>query len=109
MGHPVAINFDAFAELSLKELNKRRDLCGVPLPDWALHPAGVTWAFQNKGFNPKGMEAAFASSLPIGAGARFSLICEYWQVTERDDMFPLSGIALSENGGFNRDGSIYFL
>ena len=84
-------------------------MCGEPLPDWALHPAAVAWAFHNKGFNPKGMEAVYAPSLPIGAAARSSLFCEYWQVTERDDMFPLSGIALSKNGGFNRDGSIYFL
>ena len=55
------------------------------------------------------MEATYASSLSIGAAARFSLFCEYWQVTERDDVFPLSGVALGENGGFNCDGSIYFL
>jgi len=104
-----AINLDASAEFSLKELNKRRDLCGEPLLDWALLPAAAAWEFQNKGFISKGMEAVFASSFPIGAAARFGLFCEYWQVTERDDMFPFSGIALSENGGLNCNGSIYFL
>lgn len=104
-----AIDLDASAEFSLKELNKRRDLCGEPLLDWALLPAAVVWEFQNKGFISKGMEAAYASSFPIGAAARFGLFREYWQVTECDDMFPFSGITLSENGGLNCNGSIYFL
>jgi len=36
-----ALDLDDFAEYSLKELDKRRDLRGEPLPEWAFYPAAV--------------------------------------------------------------------
>lgn len=45
----------------------------------------------------------------LDLAAWFTLICEYWQVAERDDVLPLSGVTLGENSGFNCDGSVYFL
>ena len=35
------LDLDASAEFSLKELDKRCDLRGETLPDWALYPAAV--------------------------------------------------------------------
>ena len=78
-----AIDLEDSVEFSLTELDNRRDLYNNPLPDWALYPAAVAWAFQRKGFTPEGMEAAYTSNLPIGAGLSSSAavelaFAEYW-------------------------------
>ena len=59
---------------------------GNQLPNWALYPASVAWAFQQAGFNPGGMEAAYCSDFSnedgLGRSAAVELaFAEYWKVT----------------------------
>ncbi|MDO9546239.1 MAG: galactokinase [Pelolinea sp.] len=79
-----ALDLDASVEFSLKDLDHKRDVRGDMLPDWALYPASVAWAYQKEGFTPGGMEAAYMSNLPIGAGLSSSAavelaFAEYWK------------------------------
>jgi galactokinase len=69
---------------SLQDLAQKIGINGEPLPDWALYPASVAWAYQKAGFKPSGMEAAYMSNLPIGAGLSSSaavelVFAEYWK------------------------------
>jgi galactokinase len=61
---------------SLKNLDAKMDIDGKPLPDWAQYPAGVAWAFQEAGHPVSGMEAAYTSDVPIGAGLSSSAAVE---------------------------------
>jgi galactokinase len=80
-----ALDMGAEARFSLDDLVARVDMGGKPLPRWALYPAGVAWALRNAGFDPQGVEAVYASNLPIGAGLSSSAAVEVafavlWQV-----------------------------
>lgn len=61
---------------SLDTLPARIDVLGVPLPGWALYPAAVAWALQEKGLTTSGIQAAFTSNVPIGAGLSSSAAVE---------------------------------
>jgi len=61
---------------SLDNLHHKKDLEGKPLPDWALYPAGVAWALQQRGFHLAGIDAAYTSNIPIGAGLSSSAAVE---------------------------------
>ena len=79
----------------LCEVDKRLDLQGQPLPGWALYPAGVAWALQEAGLDPHGMQALYASDIPIGAGLSSSAAVEVafataWQVISGWEMDPIS-------------------
>jgi galactokinase len=79
-----ALDLDVSVIFSIEELSQKRDINGEPLPNWALYPASVAWAYQNAGFKPGGMEAAIMSNLPIGAGLSSSAavelaFAEYWK------------------------------
>ncbi|MCL4561897.1 MAG: galactokinase [Chloroflexi bacterium] len=63
-------------EFDLDRLPEKRDLKGKPLPDWALYPAGVAWALQEHGLPVTGIEATYASNIPIGAGLSSSAAVE---------------------------------
>jgi len=54
----------------------RVDIHGQPLPSWALYPAGVAWALLNAGLTVSGMQAAYTSQVPIGAGLSSSAAVE---------------------------------
>jgi len=54
----------------------RQDIHGQPLPDWALYPAGVAWTLQNAGLAAGGMQVAYTSQVPIGAGLSSSAAVE---------------------------------
>ena len=55
---------------------KNSPLTGDPLPQWALYPAGVAWALSQAGLQLSGMQAAFTSTVPIGAGLSSSAAVE---------------------------------
>ena len=79
-----ALDLGENVNFSLADLPKKRDIKGELLPNWALYPASVAWAYQKEGFKPGGMEAAFTSNLPIGAGLSSSAavelaFAEYWK------------------------------
>lgn len=61
---------------SLDALATRADVLGRALPEWALYPAAVAWALQERGFATGGIQAAFTSNVPIGAGLSSSAAVE---------------------------------
>ncbi len=61
---------------NLGDLDKKCDIGGNPLPGWALYPAGVAWALQHAGLPLCGMQAAYTSDIPIGAGLSSSAAVE---------------------------------
>ena len=61
---------------SLDQLEAKKGLTDSPLPGWALYPAGVAWALQERGLAVAGMKAVFTSDVPIGAGLSSSAAVE---------------------------------
>ncbi len=61
---------------SLDALSTRTDVLGQPLPSWAVYPAAVAWALQEKGLATVGIQAAYQSNVPIGAGLSSSAAVE---------------------------------
>lgn len=80
MNEPIvrlyASDLQAQVEFSLENLQAKSDIRGNPLPSWALYPAGVAWAFQRRGLQPAGIQAAYSSDIPIGAGLSSSAAVE---------------------------------
>ncbi len=48
----------------------------LPLPEWALYPAGVAWALGEAGLSTPAMQAAFSSDIPRGSGLSSSASIE---------------------------------
>jgi galactokinase len=71
-----ALDLDEIVAFNLDEVEKRIDVDGKPLPGWALYPAGVAWALQEAELRVGGMQAAFTSDIPIGAGLSSSAAVE---------------------------------
>ncbi len=61
---------------SLDALSTRADVLGQPLPPWALYPAAVAWSLQERGLATTGIQGAFESNVPIGAGLSSSAAVE---------------------------------
>ena len=60
----------------LEKLENKQDVEGHPLPSWALYPAGVAWALQQRGLPTVGFEAVYTSDVPVGAGLSSSAAVE---------------------------------
>lgn len=71
-----AQDLDQEVSFNLYSLDRKRDLAGDPLPDWALYPAGVAWALNDAGLEISGMQAVYSSDIPIGAGLSSSAAVE---------------------------------
>lgn len=71
-----AIDLDQQVEFSLNSLDQKVTTHGKPLPGWAWFPAGIAWALRQHGLPINGMEAAFTSDIPIGAGLSSSAAVE---------------------------------
>jgi galactokinase len=71
-----ALDLGETVQVDLQNLDMRQDVHAQPLPRWALYPAGVAWALQKHGFEPRGMLASFTSDIPIGAGLSSSAAIE---------------------------------
>lgn len=71
-----ALDLGQTVSFHLDHLDSKLDTHGNPLPGWALYPAGVAWALQQHGFAVGGVEAAFTSNVPIGAGLSSSAAVE---------------------------------
>jgi galactokinase len=74
------------AAFRLQDLSKKIDSEGQPLPSWALYPAGVAWALLEAGFHISGLQAVYASDVPIASGLSSSAAVEVafavtWQGT----------------------------
>lgn len=71
-----ALDLNERVHFSLSDLESRRDVEGIPLPDWALYPAGVAWALQDAGLEVVGLKGVYRSDVPIGAGLSSSAAVE---------------------------------
>ena len=71
-----AIDLGEQASFRLDMLEKKEDLDGQPLPAWALYPAGVAWSLQQAGNTLCGLDVAYTSDVPIGAGLSSSAAVE---------------------------------
>ncbi len=71
-----AVDFQQHADFSTRSLDAKKALDGSPLPPWARYPAGVAWSLAEHGEAVRGMQAAFASDVPRGAGLSSSASVE---------------------------------
>ncbi len=72
----TAQDLNGSVSFRLDDLDSKTDVNGKPLPGWAKYPAGVAWALREHGFQPRGIDAAFASNVPIGSGLSSSAAIE---------------------------------
>lgn len=75
----------------LSDLDAKIDADGRPLPGWAMYPAGVAWALRDHGLSLRGIDAVFASNVPIGSGLSSSAAVEVafatlWRALSGADM-----------------------
>ncbi len=63
-----AVDLEETCSFFLDCIHEKVDVDGTPLPEWALHPAGVAWALQQAGYHVKSSCVAYTSSIPMGAG-----------------------------------------
>lgn len=84
LAHITAIDLETEVTVNLDHLIDKVDIAGNPLPGWALYPAGVAYTLQAHGLPVSGMDAAFTSDIPMGAGLSSSAavelaFCNLWQ------------------------------
>lgn len=72
----AALDLGMQTQFNLDQLEKKTSLSGAALPEWALYPAGVAWALQEQGLALDGLQAAYTSNVPIGAGLSSSAAVE---------------------------------
>jgi len=70
--HLLAVDLGETAAFTLDELAAGREF----LPMWARYPAGTAWALLDAGLPVTGMQAAFTSNVPMGAGLSSSAAVE---------------------------------
>jgi galactokinase len=79
-GSPVStiMALDLGGEISIdsQSVLDKQDSDGALLSGWSLYPAGVSWALIAARLTTPGMEAVFASQVPIGAGLSSSASVE---------------------------------
>jgi galactokinase len=96
-----AVDLGQTTAFDLTELPAKVNLEGRPLPGWACYPAAVAWALQTAGYTVHGMDAAFTSQVPIGAGLSSSAAVEMafsvaWRALGGWDVDALSLARLSQ-------------
>ncbi len=74
--HLHALDLEESVDFHLLEVAEKVDIHGSPLPGWALYPAGVAWSLLEAGYEITGVQAAFTSDVPIGAGLSSSAAVE---------------------------------
>jgi galactokinase len=72
----VAVDLGQTIHLPLLEATGGLPSAQSSLPSWVRYPAGVAWALRQSGRSVCGLRAAFASSIPIGAGLSSSAAVE---------------------------------
>lgn len=71
-----SLDFDQTITLSLENIEKKIDIDGKPLPDWALYPAGVICMAKRHNLDVQPFQSIFTSTIPIGAGLSSSAAVE---------------------------------
>ena len=64
---------------------------------WERYPAGVLWALKQRGYDICGVDATFASEVPIGSGLSSSAAIEGAMAVAASDVFNL-GLLEDDNG-----------
>jgi galactokinase len=72
----AALDLNRQVVFSLDSLKQKCTTDGKALPSWAGYPAGVAWSLEEAGLSVSGMQAAFTSDVPIGAGLSSSAAVE---------------------------------
>jgi galactokinase len=72
------LSLDLLEESSFNQysVTNKQDIFGDKFSGWVHYPAGVQWALNMEGFETPGIEAIFASEVPIGAGLSSSASVE---------------------------------
>jgi galactokinase len=71
-----ALDLNEEITFPIDNITAKVDQASKQLPQWALYPAGVLWAANEKGLNIKGFKATFSSNIPIGSGLSSSAAVE---------------------------------
>ena len=71
-----AFDLDEGVTLSASGILNRADHSGLPLPEWALYPAGVAWVLDKAGLETPPVNAVFLSNIPHGSGLSSSAAIE---------------------------------
>lgn len=71
-----SLDFDQTVIISTESIEKKVDVDGIALPNWALYPAGVIGVAKKKNLMVESFEAIFTSTVPIGAGLSSSAAVE---------------------------------
>lgn len=66
--HLKALDLNKEICIPIDHLAKKCDCDNIPLPRFALYPAGIAWALQQSGYPLCGLSASYTSNIPIGAG-----------------------------------------
>ena len=72
----LAVDMAEETSFTPASLPGKTDADGQPLAEWARYPAGVMWALSEANLSTPGMQAAFASDVPRGAGLSSSASLE---------------------------------
>ncbi|MDO9085522.1 MAG: galactokinase [Anaerolineaceae bacterium] len=72
----TALDLKQSVTFSLLDIEKKIDIDGNPLPDWALYPAGVVWSALRENLKICGFEGVFTSTIPMGTGLSSSAAVE---------------------------------
>jgi len=72
----TALDLGETVKIAFTDLDQKLDHQQIPLPTWALYPAGVAWAAQQHDLRLHGFKAAFRSNIPIAAGLSSSAAVE---------------------------------
>ncbi len=90
----LAADFNSEVHLSPRHLEAKCDRSLKSLPGWALYPAGIQWTAALHQLAVPGMQAAYSSDVPRGAGLSSSAsveiaFCKAWQMLGRWDSSDL--------------------
>ncbi len=88
-----AADLDDSVTFRVTETAQRKNVVGLPLPSWALYPAGVAHVLHETGLNVTGMDVILSSDVPRGAGLSSSAAVEL-----------AFAVAWRELGGWQKNG-----
>ncbi|HSM23874.1 MAG TPA: galactokinase [Anaerolineaceae bacterium] len=71
-----SLDFNQSVTFSICDIQSKLDVEGNPLPEWALYPAGVIWAAQQRKLGIQSFDGIYSSTVPIGAGLSSSAAVE---------------------------------
>jgi galactokinase len=93
-----AVDIGEQASIDLEGLVGAQNTMATSLPHWARYPAGVAWAALRNGLVVRGIEAAFTSTVPIGAGLSSSAAVElaFAGLWDHIGQWHYSGLALAQ-------------